>query len=72
MFPGPGFRAAKPAIWAAASNRRRLLARIEILALPFPSANGIGRLLDQRPGANISYFFPNYTPFAPEPESPRG
>jgi hypothetical protein len=32
--------------------------------LPFPSANGIGRLLDQRPGANISYFFPNYTPFA--------
>ena len=28
MFPGPGFRAAKPAIWAAASKRWRLLARI--------------------------------------------
>lgn len=41
MVPGPGFRAAKPAIWAAASNRRRRLARINIPALPLASANRI-------------------------------
>jgi hypothetical protein len=40
-FPGPGFRAAKPAAWAAVSNWRRLLARIDILELPFANANGI-------------------------------
>jgi hypothetical protein len=58
MFPGPGFRAAKAAIWAAASNRWRLLARIDILALPFANAKSDRRLLGQWNGALTSYFLP--------------
>jgi len=69
MFPSPGFRAAKPAIWAAASNRRRLLARIDILGLPFASANGVGACLANGPAHIFHISSPNYTPFAPEPES---
>ena len=72
MFPGPGFRAAKPAIWAAVSNRRRLLTHIDILALPFASANGIGACLADGPAHIFHISFPNYTPFAPEPERLRG
>ena len=72
MFPGPGFRAAKPAIWAAASKRWRLLARIDIRALPFASANGIGACLANGPAHLFHISSPNYTPFAPEAESPRG
>jgi len=53
MFLGPGFRAAKPAIWAAASKRWRPLARIDILALPFASANGIGADRHARPKHGI-------------------
>jgi hypothetical protein len=69
MFPSPGFRAAKPAIWAAASNRWRLFARIDILALPFASANGIGACLANGPAHLFHISSPNYTPVAPEPES---
>jgi hypothetical protein len=72
MFPGPGFRAAKSAICAAASNRRRLLARIDIRALPFASAHGIGVCLANGPAHLLHISFPSYTPFAPEAESPRG
>ena len=72
MFPGPGFRAAKPAIWAAASKRWRPLARIDILALPFASANGIGACLANGLAHLFHISSPNYTPFAPEAESPRG
>ncbi len=71
MFPGPGFRAAKPAIWAAASNGWRELARIDILALPFANANGIGACLANGPARLFHISSPNYTPFALEAESPR-
>lgn len=67
MFPGPGFWAAKPAIWAVAWN-----ARIDILAIPFAGANGIGACLANKPAHMFHISSPNYTPFAPEPESPRG
>ena len=66
MFPGR-----EAAIWAAATNRRRLPARIEILALPFASTNGIGACLAVEPVHIFHISSPNYTPFAPEPESPR-
>jgi hypothetical protein len=58
MFPGPGFRAAKPAIWNPSSNRRHLFARIDILALPSVSAKRARRLLGQSAGKHISYFLP--------------
>jgi hypothetical protein len=66
MFPGR-----EAAIWAAATNRRRLPARIEILALPFASSNGIGACVAVGPVRLFHISSPNYTPFAPEPESPR-
>ena len=54
MFPGPGFWAAKPAIWNPSSNRRHLFARIDILALPSASANGPGACLANRPAPEHS------------------
>jgi len=69
MFPGPGFRAAKPAIWAVASNRRRLLAysRIAVRKRQWDR-----RLLGQWTGAHISYFLPKlYTVRAGTRKSPR-
>jgi len=54
---------------AAASNRWRLFARIDILALPFASANGIGACLANGPAHLFHISSPNYTPVAPEPES---
>lgn len=66
LFPGPGFRAAEPAIWA---DPWRLLARIDILALPFASANRIGVCLANGPPDIFHISSPNYTPFAPESES---
>ena len=71
MFRGPDFRAAKQAIWAAASNRRRLLALIDIFALPFVHGNWIDACLAIGPAHIFHISSPNNTPFAPEPESPR-
>jgi hypothetical protein len=62
MFQSPGFRAAQPAIWSAPSNRRRLPARIEIVALPFASANGIGGCLANGPPHIFHTSSANYTP----------
>jgi hypothetical protein len=61
MFPGPGFRAAKSAIWAAASDRWRLLAGIDFIALPFASANGIGACLANGPTGALYFIFPPQT-----------
>ena len=55
------FRAAKAAIWAVATNRRRLPARIEILALAFASANGIGACLANGPTGALYFIFPPQT-----------
>gem|GEM_PF-5615123 len=75
MFPGPGFRAAKSAIWAAASDRWRLLAGIDFIALPFcrsqaPMGSALAWPMD-RPAHFISYFLPKlYTVRAGTRKSP--
>jgi hypothetical protein len=71
MFPGPGFRAAKLANWAAVSNRRRLLARIKILRIAVRKHQWDRRLLGRWTGAHISYFLPKlYTARAGTRKSP--
>ena len=66
MFPGR-----EAAIWAAATNWRRLPARIEILALPLASSQWDRRLRGRWTSAPISHFLPKlYTVRAGTRKSP--